>query len=211
MIPRRISGTARRKTAVTPCATDAPSTPSLKPCLVAASDSTTSDRAQQRQQQTVQFGTVTVLRFEVTLGDNPACSCGCPVALEPQHCETTVYHSVGKYYRSEVATRPIGYGRRGRDLVISKHRRKLRLEEFGYSAEEIKLAAMEASRLRKLRAETLESSKTWDKMFKKFPKYIFKSLNRSVGSAAAAGGSNSGSAQSGGGSLVRKSSAATTA
>uniref|UniRef100_A0A7R9ZM83 Uncharacterized protein n=1 Tax=Craspedostauros australis TaxID=1486917 RepID=A0A7R9ZM83_9STRA len=145
----------------------------IRSCLVPPSQ-TASDNIKLKQK--VKFGKVTVTQFQPTIGDNPACTSGCPIALQPQHCAVEVFASVSKYQRHEIARRPLSYGRKGRDLMISRERRRKRLDAQGYSEEEMAQAATKADGLRKQRMETMQANKAWDKMFK-LPKYIRKSLN----------------------------------
>ena len=124
---------------------------SLEQCPVAAPRRSTNARRRRR----VCFSTLDVYTFDQILGDNPAVSCGPPLALAPQHSShVTVDIGYFEYKRKpRRATR--------KDLIESKQVREEFLKTQGYTKEEIDAASNQAASIKKKRERHFP--KQWDK------------------------------------------------
>ena len=108
-----------------------------------------------RRRRRVCFSTLDVYTFDQVLGDNPAVSCGAPLALAPEH-SSHLNMDIGYYEYKRKAKRPTR-----KDLMESKQVREEYLKSQGYSQQDIDAAANQAASIKKKRERQLP--KQWDK------------------------------------------------
>mmetsp|Transcript_9365 Transcript_9365/g.15027 ORF Transcript_9365/g.15027 Transcript_9365/m.15027 type:complete len:202 (-) Transcript_9365:763-1368(-) len=106
----------------------------------------------------VSFGTVHVLLFLPQIGDSPACSSGCPIALGEPIPDNQMYMDVDSYEE----TRPSHKRRSSRELRIPSQERTKMLLTVGHSKKEIVETARDAfvmgeSRRRSSRQKKLDA------------------------------------------------------
>jgi len=112
-----------------------------------------SDHSTIGRTRSVSFGDVTVLRFPVVLGTNPAVSAGCPIELGWEQVaeeiqEMELYEFIrGAQRKSD---------RKG--LLIPVPERAKRLMQAGYSIDEIANAVIAVQELQRQRAESLKGT-----------------------------------------------------
>jgi hypothetical protein len=116
-----------------------------------------------QRQRSVTFDTVQVREFSLILGDNPAVASGAPVTLDwTPKTETTLNIDLYERFSKLQQGRRASLGSRS-DLTLPVQQRARILMRAGYSIHEIVNAAVEANRIKKERAETLER-RGWERL-----------------------------------------------
>jgi hypothetical protein len=119
--------------------------PSLTSSTNTRTTNTTSATA--RKSRKVSFRSIEIRYYQMTMGDNPACSIGPPVQLD-WHWDHEEMHDVDIY---EVERRP---RRKVRHLVLSYYRRKQVLMSAGFDESQQKAAERQIGKLKRQRKTT---------------------------------------------------------
>lgn len=107
--------------------------------------------------KSVSFGNVIIFTHPIILGDNPSVSCGAPIQIGWELIRTEIRNLEMFEYTHQDR-------RRGRyELKIAVERRGRMLLRAGYSIHEIGEAAVNAGKIRKERADTLQYQ-GWDRI-----------------------------------------------
>merc|ERR1712232_1038741 len=110
------------------------------------SDSSASGRRRRSSSSSVSFDSVTVRRYDQTIGDNPSVSYGTPISLDWTYEESDAVD----FDEYESSKKPL-LRKRGtlREMALSYYRRKsLLMDEYGFTKDEINRAKKEANKVK---------------------------------------------------------------
>lgn len=119
----------------------------------------------------VNFNDIEILEFHYILGDNPACTAGCPIALGTELVGKATY-PVDDYEESR------GKRKNRKKMMLPVPTRAQILMERGYSIHEIADGTLETEKARQERSLT-NSSQKWDKvneMSERFGRVLRKAM-----------------------------------
>lgn len=117
------------------------------PSMTSTSTARTASSATGRKSREVSFQSIEIRHYQMTMGDNPACSIGAPVQLDWQWDDEEM-HDVDIY---EVERRP---RRKLRHLVLSYYRRKDILMSAGFDENQQKVVERQIGKLKRQRKAT---------------------------------------------------------
>ena len=103
------------------------------------------------------FSEVIVYEFPITIGDNPSCSHGCPIALNYKSGSISVYNEDFDLFDDLRHKQR----RRNRDLALPPDARTRMLMDVGFHFEEVVEGTAEVIRAQELRIESLQTTK-WE-------------------------------------------------
>lgn len=125
--------------------------------------SSTSSNASSDSKRSVSFSCVDVREYDVTLGDNPACSAGPPISLGWKYKDGT-----RQDLRAYEAKRYITRRKKKKELRLSSNNRKRLLKELGFSSDQIDFAILRSNCTKNQRLESFhtfedsEAKEMWD-------------------------------------------------
>ena len=122
----------------------------LIPISSHSSMSTTASNASSTDsKKSVSFSCVDVREYDVTLGDNPACSAGPPISLGWEY-----KNEIRQDLRAFEAKRYIARRKKKKELRLSSNMRKRLLKELGFSSDQIHFATLRSIRTQNQRLES---------------------------------------------------------
>ena len=138
-------------------------------------------------EKSVAFSTVTVYEFPIIIGDNPACSAGCPIALGGLDHLSAERERIDMYMYKKRSSRTTGSGSsssgsstttassRKKNLCIPPDVRTRMLLDWGFGLDEVIQGTTEVFEAREQRQESLQ--KTAKENIKNFFKFTSSSNN----------------------------------
>jgi len=107
---------------------------------------------------TVSFNSVTIYEFPIRMGENPACSAGCPIALDGFEHTTVAYYDLDEFKENERQRR-----RHRKDFAIPADVRTKMLIQAGYQFEDIVLCTTKMLSHQNERQESLAKT-DWEEV-----------------------------------------------
>jgi hypothetical protein len=110
--------------------------------------------------KSVSFHEITVYEFPLRIGDNPACTAGCPIALAKKH-NSVRKSSISDNDENEANNTKSTTRRRSRDLIIPSDIRTKLLMESGYELQRIVKTTEDILKIQEQRRESLQKT-SWE-------------------------------------------------